>query len=219
MKNELETKVEEIKKDADVQRALKQATTAEPEEVPKRARLRDKLVIGTHLVMLVGLGVVHQLIELKFSWIYTQYPLIRKLLAAVVVAVVCLMILRLVEVYFIGRVGNTVQQYNLGRVARLVVWLVIAFFALTILFQNWYTAVVSFGLISLILGFALQTPITSLTGCNYRLWGEPSGVGDRTPLHTEPVDVIDVAYLDTTPCESAGDYLSTEHPSERALNF
>ena len=143
MKNELETKVEEIKKDVDVQRALKQATTAEPEEEPKRARLRDKLVIGTHLVMLVVLGVVHQLIELKFRWIYAQYPLIQKLLAAVAVAVVCLMILRLVEVYFIGRVGNTVHQYNLGRVARLVVWLVIAFFVLTILFQNWYTAALS----------------------------------------------------------------------------
>ncbi len=62
MKNELETKVEEIKKDADVQRALKQATTVEPEEEPTRARLRDKLVIGTHVVLLVVLGVVHQII-------------------------------------------------------------------------------------------------------------------------------------------------------------
>ena len=219
MKNELETKVEEIKKDVDVQRALKQATTAEPEEEPKRARLRDKLVIGTHLVMLVVLGVVHQLIELKFRWIYAQYPLIQKLLAAVAVAVVCLMILRLVEVYFIGRVGNTVHQYNLGRVARLVVWLVIAFFVLTILFQNWYTAVVSFGLISLILGFALQTPITSFIGWVYILWREPYRVGDRIRIGTATGDVIDVGYLDTTLWEFGGDYLSTEHPSGRVIKF
>ena len=79
------------------------------------------------------------------------------------------MILRLVEVYFLGRVSNAVYKYNLNRVLRLVVWLVIAFFALTILFQNWYTAVVSFGLISLILGFALQTPITSFIGWVYIL--------------------------------------------------
>jgi small-conductance mechanosensitive channel len=221
MKNELETKVEEIKKDADVQRALRRATTAEPEQEPERARLRDKLVIGTHLVMLVVLGVVHQLIELKFPWIYhpDQYPLIRKLIAAVAVAVVCLMILRLVEVYFIGRVGNTVHQYNLGRVARLVVWIVIAFFVLTILFQNWYTAVVSFGLISLILGFALQTPITSFIGWVYILWREPYRVGDRIQIGTATGDVIDVGYLDTTLWEFGGDFLATEHPSGRVIKF
>ena len=221
MKNELETRVEEIKKDADVQRALKQATTAEPEEEPKRARLRDKLVIGTHLASLVVLGVVHQIIELKFPWIYAQdqYPWIKKLIAAVAVAVVCLMILRLVEVYFIGRVANTVHQYNLGRVARLVVWLVIGFFVLTILFQNWYTAVVSFGLISLILGFALQTPITSFIAWVYILWREPYRVGDRIRIGTATGDVIDVGYLDTTLWEFGGDYLSTEHPSGRVIKF
>jgi hypothetical protein len=65
-------------------------------------------------------------------------------------------VLRFVDVYLIARVRNAVYQYNLKRVSRLVLWLVIAFFVLTIFFQNWYTAVVSFGLISLIPGFALQ---------------------------------------------------------------
>jgi small-conductance mechanosensitive channel len=129
------------------------------------------------------------------------------------------MVLRLIEVYFIGRVADEVYKYNLNRVARLVVWLVIGFFALTILFQNWYTAVVSFGLISLILGFALQTPITSFIGWVYILVREPYRVGDRIRIGTATGDVIDVGYLDTTLWEFGGDYLSTEHPSGRVIKF
>lgn len=216
--NELKTKVEEIKQDEDVKRALKQAASVETEEAPA-ARVRDKLVIGSHLLLLIALGVVHLLIEFRFPVVYGQYPLVKKLIIALAVAGVCLMVLRLIEVYFIGRVGNAVYQYNLSRVLRLVVWLVIAFFVLTILFQNWYTAVVSFGLISLILGFALQTPITSFIGWVYILVREPYRVGDRIRIGTATGDVIDVGYLDTTLWEFGGDYLSTEHPSGRVIKF
>jgi small-conductance mechanosensitive channel len=96
---------------------------------------------------------------------------------------------------------------------------VIAFFVLTLLFQNWYTAVVSFGLLSLILGFALQTPITSFIGWIYILVREPYRVGDRIKIGTATGDVIDVNYLDTTLWEFGGDYLSTEHPSGRIIKF
>ena len=216
--NELETKVEEIKKDANVKRALEQATSTEKEEAPP-ARISDKLVIGTHILLLVGLGVVHQIVSLRFPFIYDQYPLIPKLIAVVAVAVACLMVLRLIEVYFLGRVHNAVYKYNLNRVLRLVVWLVIAFFVLTIFFQNWYTAVVSFGLISLILGFALQTPITSFIGWVYILVREPYRVGDRIRIGNATGDVIDVGYLDTTLWEFGGEFLSTDHPSGRLIKF
>jgi small-conductance mechanosensitive channel len=218
--DDLKTKVEEIKKDEQVQRALQQhGAVTEVDEAPLRARIRDKLVIGTHVALLVVLGVLHQIIKIRFPWIYQDYDIVRKLIIAVAVAVVCLMILRLIEVYVLGRVGNAVYKYNLNRVLRLVVWLVIAFFVLTILFQNWYTAVVSFGLISLTLGFALQTPITSLIGWVYILVREPYRVGDRIRIGTATGDVIDVGYLDTTLWEFGGDYLSTEHPSGRVIKF
>jgi small-conductance mechanosensitive channel len=129
------------------------------------------------------------------------------------------MVLRLLDVYLISRVPNAVYQYNLKRVLRLVLWLVIGFFVLTIFFQNWYTAVVSFGLISLILGFALQTPITSFIGWIYILVREPYRVGDRIKIGTATGDVIEVNYLDTTLWEVGGDYLSTEHPSGRIIKF
>jgi small-conductance mechanosensitive channel len=198
VKDDLQRKVEEVKQDADVQRALKQATPIERLKGPV-ARARDKFVIGTHLFLLVVLGIAFQLLN-RLPGFSQRYPLALKLILAFAVVVICLMVLRLVDVYFIGRVQNAVYEYNLKRVSRLVVWLVIAFFVLTLLFQNWYTAVVSFGLLSLILGFALQTPITSFIG-------------------TATGDVIDVNYLDTTLWEFGGDYLSTEHPSGRIIKF
>ena len=216
-KDDLQKKVEEVKQDADVQRALKQATPPEKRKGPV-ARARDKFVIGTHLFLLVALGAVHQLLN-RFGGFYERYPLARKLILAIAVVVVSLMVLRLLDVYLIGRVPNAVYQYNLKRVSRLVLWLVIAFFVLTIFFQNWYTAVVSFGLISLILGFALQTPITSFIGWIYILVREPYRVGDRIQIGNATGDVIEVNYLDTTLWEFGGELLFTEHPSGRIIKF
>jgi small-conductance mechanosensitive channel len=219
-KDELQRKVEEVKQDADVQRALKQATTVtEKSEGGPVARMRDKLVIGTHLFLLLVLAGIHQLVKYRFPAFFDNYPVVQKLLLAFGVVVVCLMVLRLIDVYFINRVRNVVYQYNLKQVSRLVLGLVIAFFVLTIFFQNWYTAVVSFGLISLILGFALQTPITSFIGWVYILVREPYRVGDRIKIGLVTGDVIDVSYLDTTLWEFGGDYLSTEHPSGRIIKL
>ena len=218
MSQELQEQVKEIKKDAKVQRALEQASPAERIERTV-ARTRDKLLIGTHLVLLVALGVLYQLLQTRFVWIGDRYPLLPKLVLAVAVIIVCLAVIRLLDVYFVGRVKDAVYQYNLKRVMRLIVWLVTAFFILTILFQNWYTAVVSIGLISLILGFALQTPITSFIGWIYILMREPYRVGDRIQIGTATGDVIDVGYLDTTLWEFGGQYLSTEHPSGRVIKF
>ena len=212
---ELQRKVEEVKQDADVQHALQQATAAEKPGI--RARARDILWIATQLTFLIILGGLYSFIKYRlpqFAW----DPLL-KLILAIGVVIVCVTVLRLIDVYLIARVRNAVYQYNLKRVLRLVLWLVIAFFVLTIFFQNWYTAVVSFGLISLILGFALQTPITSFIGWIYILVREPYRVGDRIKIGTATGDVIDVNYLDTTLWEFGGDFLSTEHPSGRIIKF
>jgi small-conductance mechanosensitive channel len=215
---ELQRKVAEVKQDADVQRALEQASATEKRPA-RLARARDKFFIITHVIFLLALGVLYQFVKNRLPWLVYNYPVVLKFILAVGVIVVCMMVLRLLNVYFIGRVKNAVYQYNLKRVAGLVLWLVIAFFVLTIFFQNWYTAVVSFGLLSLVLGFALQTPITSFIGWVYILVREPYRVGDRIKIGAATGDVIDVNYLDTTLWEFGGDYLSTEHPSGRIIKF
>jgi small-conductance mechanosensitive channel len=133
--------------------------------------------------------------------------------------ILLLAIAKIVDVYLIGRIDSPVSRYNLRRVAKLALGLVLAFVVVSILFQNWYTAVVSLGLISLILGFALQTPITSFIGWIYLLARAPYRVGDRIKIGDATGDVIDVSYLDTTLWEFGGDFLSTDHPSGRVIKF
>jgi small-conductance mechanosensitive channel len=87
------------------------------------------------------------------------------------------------------------------------------------LFANWYAAAVSFGIVSLVLGFALQNLITSFFGWLYILIRKPYEVGDRIRIGNVFGDVINVSYLDTTLWEFNGDYLSADHPSGRIIRF
>lgn len=142
----------------------------------------------------------------------------RYLLGALAIVGV-LALARAVEVYAIGRLRNPVSRFNLKRIFRLIVGLVLVFIMVSVLFVNWYGAVVSLGLISLILGFALQTPISSFIGWIYILARAPYRVGDRIEIGDARGDVIDVSYLDTTVWEIGGRHLSTDHPSGRLIKF
>jgi small-conductance mechanosensitive channel len=222
MPNELRTEVEQVKQQAEVKRALKQTSTVKPESTPK-AETKDKLLLGTHVIVLMALAMIRVVLQFSFFGFADRHPkyidLLQKLDLSVMAIVLLLMLAKIVDVYLIGPVDNPVARYNLRRVARLALGLVVAFVVVTILFQNWYTAVVSLGLISLILGFALQTPITSFIGWIYLLARAPYRVGDRIKIGDATGDVIDVSYLDTTLWEFGGDFLSTDHPSGRVIKF
>src|SRR5213078_1139215 len=110
-------------------------------------------------------------------------------------------------------------RYNLRRVAKLTLGLVLAFVVISILFQNWYTAIASLGLISLILGFALQTPISSFIGWLYIIARSPYRVSDRIQINGYKGDVVEIGYLDTTLWEFGGDYLTNDLPSGRLIRF
>jgi small-conductance mechanosensitive channel len=134
--------------------------------------------------------------------------------------VLVLMTSRTIKLYLIQPLSDGAARYNLRRIVNLLVWLTVFFIILSILFANWYTAVVSLGLISLVLGFALQTPITSFIGWIYILVKEPYRVGDRIKIGESAGDIIDVSYLDTTLWEFGGELLSTgNHPSGRIIKF
>jgi small-conductance mechanosensitive channel len=128
-------------------------------------------------------------------------------------------IARAVDFYFVSRVEDSASKYNIRRIVKLVTALLVSLIIISMLFSNWYTAVVSVGLVSLILGFALQTPITSFIGWIYILIRTPYRVGDRIKIEDATGDVIDVSYLDTTLWEFGGEYLSTDHPSGRVIKF
>jgi len=219
MANELRTEVEQVKQQEDVKRALKQTSTIKPEDQPK-AETKDKLLLGTHVIVLLALAALHFVLQFKFFGFAARFiPYIIKLNQSVMAVVLLLAIAKIIDVYLIGRLDSPVARYNLRRVAKLVLVLLLAFVVVSILFQNWYTAIVSLGLISLIMGFALQTPITSFIGWIYILARAPYRVGDRIKIGGATGDVIDVSYLDTTLWEFGGDLLSTDHPSGRVIKF
>ena len=132
---------------------------------------------------------------------------------------VVMAIARGAEIYWIERLPSPVSRFNLKRILRLVIGLALVFIVISVLFVEWYAAVVSLGLISLILGFALQTPISSFIGWIYILARAPYRVGDRIQIGEARGDVIDVSYLDTTLWEIGGRHLSTDHPSGRVIKF
>ncbi len=110
-------------------------------------------------------------------------------------------------------------RYNLVRMIRLLTVLFICMVIISFLFQNWYTAFVSLGIISLILGFALQVPISSFIAWLYIIFRTPYRVGDRIEINSFTGDVVEIGYLDTTLWEFGGEYLTNDMPSGRLIRF
>jgi small-conductance mechanosensitive channel len=211
--------VEQVKQQDDVKRALKQTSSVkQPEEKPK-AKAADKLLIGTHVIVLLSLVVLYYILQFKvFGFAARFIPFIQKLDKTAIAIVLLLAGAKVVDVYVIGRLDSAVSRYNLRRVAKMILALVVV---LAVVFlQNWYTTVVSIGVLSLVLGLAVQTPVTSFLGWIYILARAPYRVGDRIKIGDATGDVIDVSYLDTTLWEfGGGDLLSTDHPTGRIIKF
>jgi small-conductance mechanosensitive channel len=170
--------------------------------------------------LLVGLGVFYYLVNLRFFGLpgnVVDYLL--RYTRGTILIVLVLTLAKAVEVYLIGRVHDTVNRFNLRRILRLLIGLIVLFIIISIVFINWYTAVVSLGVVSLIFGFAMQTVLSSFIGWIYILVRHPYRVGDRIRMDDATGDVIDVSYLDTTLWEFGGQYLSTDHPSGRIIKF
>ena len=215
-----QAEVEELKKDKDIRRALEQ--TGAPAETRKRKTIepKQKVWLGTYLLLLIVSGVIYYLIRFGYFGFAERYqPLLQRISLGITAILTVLTIAAVVKAYLVRPLDSMVVRYNLNRVVNLFGGLAIFFISISVLFANWYTAVVSFGLISLVLGFALQTPITSFIGWIYILVKMPYRVGDRIKIGEAAGDVIDVSYLDTTLWEFGGQHLSTDHPSGRIIKF
>jgi len=212
-----QAKVEALKEDVDVKRELEQARgTREKKKGPRRR----KLWLVIYLIPILVLSGVYYIFRSGYFKFAAQYEsLVGRLIVAAIAISAVLLVLYIVKAYLIDSLSDPVARYNLKHVANLLAGLGIFFIAITALFANWYTAVVSLGVISVILGFALQAPITSFIGWIYILTKVPYRVGDRIQINMDTGDVISVNYLDTTLWEVGGRHLSTDHPSGRIIKF
>jgi small-conductance mechanosensitive channel len=160
------------------------------------------------------------LIRFNIIFIAGRYhDIVLKLSLAGFFAILILSASKFIEIIIIKKSHTKYKRYNLIRLTHLVSLIAVAILIITFLFANWYAAAVSLGLFSLILGFALQTPISSFIGWVYIIIRNPYRIGDRIQIDTFKGDVIEISYLDTTLWEFAGDYLTNDLPSGRLIRF
>jgi small-conductance mechanosensitive channel len=181
---------------------------------------KQKLWIGGYLLFAAGCLLLYFLLRLKtFGVIGSYRSTLLKLLLAAATSFGVLIIARIVQGIVAKRSHTRAIQYNMIRLIRLITVVVIAFVVISFLNSNWYTAAVSLGLISLLLGFALQTPIASLIGWFYIVIRIPYKVGDRIQVAQFTGDVVEINYFDTTLWEFAGNYMTSDLPSGRLIRF
>lgn len=211
--------VDKIKSNPKVRRAIEDSSggISLSDSATSTNNRSDIIVI---LSVLVGCAILYYLFGWKYFPIRNRYiPLVQNLLLVIVFSSIVILFARLARKILKKKVDNATTLYNLKRITDLVAAVIIFFIILSLVFANWYAAMVSFGIISLILGLALQNPITSFFAWLYLLIRKPYEVGDRIKIGNVKGDVIDVGYIDTTLWEFNGEYLSGDHPSGRIIRF
>src|SRR5690625_601688 len=163
---------------------------------------------------------IYYILQLDFflKW-GSLLPFLRKLSFSTFMISAVLLIkhitIRLIET----RVTNQGDQHNLLRVTNLIATSLLALILASIVIQEPLTTLYGIGIFSLILGFALQAPITSFIGWLYIIFRHPYQVGDRIEIKSHKGDVIEVSYLDTTILELSGNYLGNDRKSGRIIKI
>jgi small-conductance mechanosensitive channel len=210
---------EEISEKPEVRKELQRATGEKARQKVK-AHGRDKFWFVTHALILAGCVVLYLLLGTKLiPVLQPTVDVARRVLRGTVLIVVVLGLARAVSVYALGSIEDASTRFTLQRVLHLVVAVLIALIAASIIFVNWYAALTALGVGSIIIGLAVQTPMKSFIAWIYILVRQPYRVGDRIKIDDATGDVIDVGYLDTTLWEFGGQYISGDHPSGRLIKF
>lgn len=164
--------------------------------------------------------ILHFSLEANFFSFFEEYqPFMGKLTLSLSIISIILLLGKVVENIIYKRNASEGDKHNLQSIAKLITTILIIIVAIAFLFQNLYAIAVSFGLISLVLGFALQAPIASFISWLYIVFRKPYKVGDRIQLGDLKGDVVEVKYLDTAILEFSGDYLQNDRRSGRITYF
>lgn len=171
-------------------------------------------------LMAVLLLIVYYLLDLKFLEPWNEYiPIVKKLILSLLFISVIFLIKKIIDKVILSQVHAEGDQYNLLRITRFLAIVCSLLVSISFLFQNLYTTALSLGLASLVLGFALQAPITSFIAWVYLVFRRSYLVGDRIQIKGLRGDVVDISYLDTSILECSGDYLGNDRSSGRIIRF
>ncbi|MGO2357699.1 mechanosensitive ion channel domain-containing protein [Mesonia sp.] len=181
---------------------------------------QNKRWIVIYAIMAVILLAVYYLLNLEILDSWDKYiPFLKKFTLSLILISIIFMISKI-----IGRVVNSQNhlegdRYNLLRIIRFISIVLSLIVVTSFLFQNLLAAAATLGLFSLILGFALQAPITSFIAWVYLIFRRSYLVGDRIQIKGFRGDVVEISYLDTSILECSGDYLGNDRKSGRTIRF
>ncbi len=205
----------ELAREAEVQ-ALEE-TAGKKAQPPATA---DKFWFATYLLLLVSCGVLYYLATARVIPLSPpQLQVTGRFLRGAALIIVILALSGALSLYAINRIADAPTRFTLKRIKRLLVFILVLVIGISVFFVNWYTGLISLGIVSVIIGLSVQTPMTSLIGWIYILVRHPYRVGDRIQIDDATGDVIDVGYIDTTLWEFGGKYISGDHPSGRIIKF
>lgn len=163
---------------------------------------------------------LHYAIELDFfSDSRLNLPILRKLSMSLFLLFIILLLAQIINKFIEANSNTEGDRYNLLRISNFISLILISIVVVSFLFQNLYATAVSFGLISIVLGFALQAPITSFIAWLYIVFRHPYKVGHRIQINGMRGDVEEINYLDTKMVECSGDYLQNDRQSGRVIYF
>lgn len=181
---------------------------------------KNKSWITIYGVMAVILIAINFLLNLAFFDSWGQYiPFIKKFVLSLFLICLIFLISRIIAKIINKQNSLDGDTYNLLRIIRFLAIVCSLIVVASFLFQNLVAAAVSFGLISLVLGFALQAPISSFIAWVYLIFRRSYLVGDRIQIKGFRGDVVEIGYLDTSILECSGDYLVNDRTSGRIIRF
>ncbi len=141
---------EQLKKQGDVKEALEQATPPpEAHEKPRKSLLAGLIVYALLIALFLGARIV--LMRSTLGLPERTLDILQRASLGAVFIVLALLLGKAVQMYFLPRF-DTVTRYNLRRILRLAIFLAIVIVVVSAVFVGWYTALVSLGVLSLILG-------------------------------------------------------------------
>lgn len=181
---------------------------------------KNKRWITIYGIMTILFIALHYFWNLAAFDLWKQHiPIMRKLSMSLFLIALIFLISKIITRTINNHSHIEGDRYNLVRIIRILAILFSLIIVAAFLFQNLYAAAVSFGLISLILGFALQAPISSFVAWVYLVLRRSYLVGDRIQIKGFRGDVVEIGYLDTSILECSGDYLGNDRLSGRIIRF
>lgn len=154
----------------------------------------------------------------EFSTFVEQFPSISYQIAATLIVILGLWLVRLIAIRLINRkIGDDKIQYKWRKNLTYVT----GFLALFIIGSIWSEGFKSFstflGLLSAGLAIALKDPVSDFAGWMFILWRKPLEVGDRIQLGEVKGDVIDIRLFKFTVLE-IGNWVQADQSTGRVVH-